>query len=141
MFDANYFLQKFLSNNIHNDDVAFLEDELKRFKTIQNVDDDEATKRRKDVLKMARQERLIANGDRSSDDEIKITGSIGINNENSNDDDDDDEDFDRSSMKTTQKRTQSSTKTTTRGATRGRGRGRAKTTTTTTTPRGKKKPF
>ncbi|CAF0786525.1 unnamed protein product [Rotaria sp. Silwood1] len=130
--------QKFLSNNIHNDDVAFLEDELKRFKTLQNADDDEAIKRRKNVLIMARQERLKASGDKSSDDEIMITESIRNNNENSNDDDDDDDDFDRNSIKTTQKRTQLSTKT--RGATRGRGRGRAKTT-PTKTPRNKKKPF
>ncbi|CAF1075431.1 unnamed protein product [Adineta steineri] len=135
--------RKFLSNNIHNDDVAFLEEELKRFKTLQNIDDNEATQRRKEVLTMARKERLKANGDRSSDDDLMITGSIGINNDNSNDendDDDDDDDFDRSSMKSTQKRTQSSTA---RGATtrgRGRGRGRAKAT-PTTTPRGKRKPF
>ncbi|CAF3402548.1 unnamed protein product [Rotaria socialis] len=130
--------QKFLSSNIYNDDVAALEDELKRFKALQNVDDEEAIKRRKDLLVIARQERIKAYGDKSSDDEIMVTQSIGISNDNS-DDDDGDDDFDQSSMRSTQKRTQPSLSTA-RGATRGRGRGRAKAT-PTKAPRGKKKPF
>jgi len=111
--------QKFLLNNIHNDDVAFLEEELKRFKTLQNADDDQAIKRRKDLLTIARQERLKVNGDKSSDDET--TQSMEINNDDEDDDDEDD---------------RKPTQTTTRGRGRGRGRGRAK-----TTPRGKRKPF
>ncbi|CAF4495020.1 unnamed protein product, partial [Rotaria magnacalcarata] len=132
--------QKFLSSNIHNDDVAALEDELKRFKALQNVDDEEAIKRRKDLLVIARQERIKAYGDKSSDDEIMVTQSIGISNDNSDDDDDSDDDFGQSSMRSTQKRTQPSSSSTVRGATRGRGRGRAKAT-PAKAPRGKKKPF
>ncbi|CAF1948597.1 unnamed protein product [Rotaria magnacalcarata] len=132
--------QKFLSSNIHNDDVAALEDELKRFKALQNVDDEEAIKRRKDLLVIARQERIKAYGDKSSDDEIMVTQSIGISNDNSDDDDDSDDDFGQSSMRSTQKRTQPSSSSTVRGATRGRGRGRAKIT-PAKAPRGKKKPF
>jgi hypothetical protein len=66
-------------NNIHNDDVAFIEEELKRFKTLQNMNDDEATKRRKEVLTMARHERLKVDGDKDQssendeDDEVQIT--------------------------------------------------------------------
>ena len=125
--------------------MAFLEEELKRFKNLQNGtisflriwafledclldDDDQAIKRRKDALNTARQERLKLSGDRTSDDEMLPTQSMKINDDD--DDDDDDDDFDRRS---TQKRTQTSTRA--RGG-RGRGRPRA-----TATPRGKRKPF
>lgn len=122
-------------NNVHNDDLAYIEEELKRFKALQNADDHEAMKRRKDLLSQARQERINAYGDKSDDDDDTVVSqSMDFFNENSNNDDD----FDQYSMPKTQNRTQASAKTT-RGSTRGRGRGRAKTTPTTT--RGKRKPF
>ena len=123
--------------------MATVEEELKRLKASQNVDEEQAIRRRKDVLVMARQERLKATGD-DGDNGLLINAPTGMELENSNDDEDEDENESggspRHSMRSTQKRTQSSTA---RGATtrgRGRGRGRAKTT-PTTTPRAKRKPF
>ena len=141
-----FFLKKYLATHVHQDDLVTVEDEVKRLKAFQSANDEEAERKRKDILTMARQERLKANGDRSSDDEISITRSRPINKEpdDIDNDDDDDDDF---SMRTTQKRTQSSSSAaaTARSATassrgRGRGRGRAKAT-ATITPRGKRKPF
>ena len=137
--------QKFLSNQIHTDDVAFLEEELKRFKTLQNVDDDQANQRRRELLTVARKERLKTNGDRAynddnddDDDDLMITQTRRTKNDDSDTENDDDDDaFEINSMRSTQKRTQASTTT---GRGRGRGRGRAKAT-PIATPRGKRKPF
>lgn len=138
-------MKKFLAAHVHQDDLVTVEDEVKRLKAFQSANDEEAERKRKDILIMARQERLKANGGRSSDDEISVTRSRPMNNEpdDIDNDDDDDDDF---SMRTTQKRTQSSSSAAAaRSATassrgRGRGRGRAKAT-STATPRGKRKPF
>ncbi|CAF0729423.1 unnamed protein product [Adineta ricciae] len=134
--------QKFLSNQIHTDDVAFLEEELKRFKMLQNVDDDQANQRRRDLLTVARKERLKINGDRSyndddDDDDLMVTQTRRTKNDDSDNENDDDDAFEINSMRPTQKRTQVST---TAGRGRGRGRGRAKAT-PIATPRGKRKPF
>ena len=59
-------IQKHLINHIHQDDSYQIEEELKSLKTLQNLNDDEANKRRKEVLNKARQERLQVSREKRS---------------------------------------------------------------------------